>query len=46
VRVVRPHGLTLEEVAYPPEAELAARAHQSRARRTLVPPGGVTPGTD
>jgi tRNA pseudouridine38-40 synthase len=46
VRVVRPHGLTLEEVAYPPETELAARAHQSRARRTLVPPGGVTPGND
>ena len=30
VRVVRPHGLTLEEVGYPPDAELAARARASR----------------
>lgn len=28
-----PHGLTLEAVAYPPAAELAARATQTRARR-------------
>lgn len=35
VRVARPHGLTLEEVRYPPDAALAARALQSRARRTL-----------
>ncbi|NLF06207.1 MAG: tRNA pseudouridine(38-40) synthase TruA, partial [Actinomycetales bacterium] len=28
-----PHGLTLEAVAYPPDAELAARATQTRARR-------------
>ncbi|MHA3948435.1 tRNA pseudouridine(38-40) synthase TruA [Cellulomonas bogoriensis] len=27
-------GLTLEEVAYPPHEQLAARAHQTRARRT------------
>lgn len=27
------HGLTLEEVAYPPDAELAARAERTRARR-------------
>jgi len=35
VRVVRPHGLTLEEVRYPAEAELAARARASRTMRTL-----------
>jgi len=28
------HGLTLEEVAYPPDDELAARADRTRARRT------------
>jgi tRNA pseudouridine38-40 synthase len=33
VAVVHAHGLTLEEVAYPPDAELAARAEQTRARR-------------
>ncbi len=33
--VVAPaHGLTLEEVVYPPDDELAARAVQTRARRT------------
>jgi tRNA pseudouridine38-40 synthase len=32
--VVEPHGLTLEEVVYPPDAELAARADRTRARRT------------
>lgn len=37
VRVVRPHGLTLEEVRYPPDAALAARALESRALRTLSP---------
>ncbi|CAL8970808.1 tRNA pseudouridine synthase A [Cellulomonas sp. T2.31MG-18] len=31
--VVPPHGLTLEEVRYPPDAELAERAVQTRARR-------------
>jgi tRNA pseudouridine38-40 synthase len=40
VRVVRPHGLTLEQVAYPPDAELAARASESRAMRTLSPDAG------
>ena len=40
VRVVRPHGLTLEEVAYPPDVELAARANESRALRTLSPEAG------
>ncbi len=33
VTVVPPHGLTLEEVAYPPDADLAARAAVTRARR-------------
>ena len=32
--VVAPHGLTLEEVGYPPDGELAARAERTRARRT------------
>lgn len=31
-----PHGLTLEGVDYPPDAELAARAEQTRARRTAT----------
>lgn len=33
VVVMPPHGLSLEEVSYPPDGELAARAEQSRARR-------------
>ncbi len=33
VRVVAPHGLCLEEVGYPPPAELAARAAQARRLR-------------
>lgn len=33
VGVVAAHGLTLEEVTYPPDAELAARVLQARARR-------------
>jgi tRNA pseudouridine38-40 synthase len=33
VVVVHPHGLTLEEVEYPADEELAARAEQTRARR-------------
>jgi tRNA pseudouridine38-40 synthase len=37
VTVVRPHGLTLEEVAYPPDDELAAQAARSRVVRTLPP---------
>jgi tRNA pseudouridine38-40 synthase len=36
VVVVPAHGLTLEQVAYPPDADLAARAAASRSRRTLV----------
>jgi tRNA pseudouridine38-40 synthase len=35
VVVMPPHGLSLEEVVYPPDAELAARAEQARAVRTL-----------
>jgi tRNA pseudouridine38-40 synthase len=34
VLVMRPHGLTLEQVAYPPDADLAARAATTRAVRT------------
>ena len=33
VVVVQPHGLTLEEVDYPADDDLAARAEQTRARR-------------
>jgi tRNA pseudouridine38-40 synthase len=33
VRVVAPHGLCLEEVSYPPPAELAARAAETRRIR-------------
>ncbi|MBQ0828683.1 tRNA pseudouridine(38-40) synthase TruA [Streptomyces tagetis] len=35
VHVVRPHGLTLEEVGYPPDDLLAARNREARNRRTL-----------
>ncbi|MFT4218152.1 MAG: tRNA pseudouridine(38-40) synthase TruA [Micropruina sp.] len=35
VRVMPPGGLTLEEVGYPRDKELAARAAEARARRTL-----------
>ena len=34
VRVAPARGLTLEEVSYPPDGELAARADLTRARRT------------
>jgi tRNA pseudouridine38-40 synthase len=40
VHVVRPHGLTLEEVAYPADGLLAARNREARNRRTLGPRGG------
>lgn len=33
VAVVAPHGLCLEEVAYPPDEELASRARQARTLR-------------
>ena len=35
VAVVAAHGLTLEEVGYPPDDELAAQAERAQARRTL-----------
>lgn len=35
VIVVPPHGLTLEEVAYPPDDELFARSEETRAMREL-----------
>jgi tRNA pseudouridine38-40 synthase len=37
VRVLPPRGLTLEEVGYPPDSELAARAHQARRLRLPTP---------
>jgi tRNA pseudouridine38-40 synthase len=42
VTVVHAHGLTLEQVGYPADDQLAARAEASRTRRVL--PGGV-PGS-
>ncbi|MBB2894323.1 tRNA pseudouridine synthase A [Flexivirga oryzae] len=38
VTVMPPHGLCLEEVTYPPDEELAARADESRAVRRLPEP--------
>ncbi|MEN8653878.1 tRNA pseudouridine(38-40) synthase TruA [Streptomyces sp. 21So2-11] len=38
VHVVRPHGLTLEEVGYPADELLAARSREARNMRSL--PGG------
>lgn len=35
LKVAKPHGLTLEEVGYPAEEDLAAQAEASRARRSL-----------
>jgi tRNA pseudouridine38-40 synthase len=35
VSVAPPHGLTLTHVGYPPDADLAARAEQTRRRRVL-----------
>ncbi|HEX6486406.1 MAG TPA: tRNA pseudouridine(38-40) synthase TruA, partial [Nocardioidaceae bacterium] len=35
VTVVHPHGLTLEEVGYPADADLASRAESARRVRTL-----------
>lgn len=40
VRVLYAHGLTLEEVRYPPESQLGDRARQSRVLRTLTPVAG------
>ncbi len=36
VLVMPPHGLTLEEVGYPPDADLASRAAEARTVRTLA----------
>lgn len=36
VSVVPPHGLTLEQVGYPPDEQLAARAAEARRLRTLA----------
>ena len=38
VKVVPAHGLTLEEVGYPPDADLATRADTARRLRTLEDP--------
>jgi tRNA pseudouridine38-40 synthase len=35
VTVVQAHGLTLEEVGYPADDELAAQAERARVLRTL-----------
>lgn len=35
VRVAPPHGLTLEAVVYPPDADMGSRAAATRGRRTL-----------
>ena len=35
VRVMPPHWLSLEEVTYPPDADLATRAQESRSTRVL-----------
>jgi tRNA pseudouridine38-40 synthase len=37
VKVIHAHGLTLEEVAYPPDGDLDARAREARAVRSLTP---------
>ena len=39
VTVVQPHGLTLEEVCYPPDDELALQAERARVVRTLATEG-------
>src|SRR6476661_4712272 len=43
VGVMPPHGLSLEEVVYPDDADLAARAVESRAVRSLPAAAGGTP---
>ncbi|MEI5006742.1 tRNA pseudouridine(38-40) synthase TruA [Streptomyces sp. PmtA] len=44
VHVVRPHGLTLEEVGYPADELLAARNLEARNRRTLPARGAGAAG--
>ena len=41
ITVAPPHGLTLVEVGYPPDEELAARLAITRAKRTPGP--GLAP---
>jgi tRNA pseudouridine38-40 synthase len=43
VRVMAPHGLCLEEVGYPPDGALAARAAQARRLRTMDDDEAVSP---
>jgi tRNA pseudouridine38-40 synthase len=43
VVVVAAHGLCLEEVRYPPDTSLAARAAATRQIRVLPPESGVSP---
>lgn len=43
IQVMPAHGLTLEEVGYPPDDELAARAAAARAVRVLPPTAQQTP---
>ena len=43
VPVLPAHGLTLEEVGYPPDDQLAERSAASRTRRTLTPTPAETP---
>ncbi len=45
VAVAHAHGLTLEEVAYPDDDELALRAEQTRARRAQLPPSDTASDT-
>ena len=44
VPVVGPHGLCLEEVGYPADADLAGRAATARNPRTAPAPGRAVPG--
>jgi tRNA pseudouridine38-40 synthase len=44
ITVARAHGLTLEEVGYPADAELATRAREARSMRTLSDPVVQPPG--
>ncbi|MFJ8309078.1 MULTISPECIES: tRNA pseudouridine(38-40) synthase TruA [unclassified Streptomyces] len=46
VHVVKPHGLTLEEVGYPADEFLAERSRQARNMRTLPVVDGVSGGGD
>ena len=43
VRVAPPHALCLEEVRYPPPADLAVRAHTTRRVRPPLPPSTPAP---